>query len=491
MCKKVSSFARGLRTVLKELVTNGERMRLTQDFLKKAVPEAQVIQGSLEGDSTFSLDSRTIGHDEIFVPINGEKTDGHNYLETALKKGRGAFVAFAHKTSFNKELFPNKLIVLVNSPQEALFKLAAAWRAQFSFPLVAVTGSVGKTSTKKLISTIFKEAGKNCFTAFGNQNTLFGISLNIARLDERYDVAVFEAGINKCGEMAKIAQLLQPTTAVITCIGHAHMEGLGSLRGIAIEKRDIFKFFKEDSIGIINGDQDLLSSVGYTHPVIKFGTKTTNQIQARKVKVLDNSLSFVLKIYGKRYPIALNHAHQGALNNMLAAAAVATHLGVESKVIAGVIQEPVMQERRFQTCPLKGYPGVLIDDAYNASPESMKAALIALQRLKTKGKKIAVLGDMLELGQNSPFWHRQIGRFLRKVPSLKHLILVGKDVQWTHKTAPVGVDVEIVPSWELAAQKLKGKLDTESVVLVKGSFGTNLSKLVEEFTDKTAGSDSV
>ena len=124
----------------------------------------------------------------------------------------------------------------------------------------------------------------------------------------------------------------------------------------------------------------------------------------------------------------------------------------------------------------------MIDDAYNASPESVKAALLTLQSLKTKGKKIAVLGDMLELGQNSPFWHRQIGRFLRKVPSLEHLILVGKQVKWTHKTAPIGIEITIVPSWKDAAETLKDSLGDDSVVLVKGSLGVNLSKLVEQFT---------
>ncbi len=465
-------------------------MRLDKAFLKRVVPEAEVASGELEQIVAFSLDSRTIAQNELFVPVHGEKTDGHAYLRTALQNGKGTLVAADQKKLYQSILdqFPEKLIIVVKDPQQAFFDLAAAWRAQMDIPVVAVTGSVGKTSTKTLIANILTQAGKNCFVSFGNQNTQFGVALNMARLTQEHDVAVFEVGISKRGEMARIVEQLQPTTAVITCVGHSHMEGLGSLQGIATEKRDIFKYFKEDSIGIINGDQQLLSSVGYAHPVIRFGLKTTNQVQARKVKVFDDHLSFVLKLYGKKYDITLPERRQEYIVNILAAAAIAHYLQVDHKVIIEEIQKPLLPERRFQSCPLKDYPGVLIDDAYNASPESVKAALLALQRLKTSAKKIVVLGDMLELGQNSPFWHRQIGRFLRKVPSVKHLILVGDQVQWTHKTAPVGVDVEIVPSWQDAAQKLKGKLDSESVVLVKGSNGTNLSKLVDQFTDKSSTS---
>ena len=460
-------------------------MHLDAAFLHNAVQDAQIVQGQLDGVVTFSLDSRTINESQLFIPVKGEKVDGHDFIELALEKGKGAFVArdvFASLSSVFKK-FPFKVVIVVDNPQEALFKIAAAWRAQFRFPIIAVTGSVGKTSTKLLVAAIFKAAGKNCFASTGNQNTLFGVALNIAQLTHEHESAVFEVGISKPGEMAKIVQLLQPTTAIITCIGHSHMEGLGSLAGIAAEKRDIFKFFKEDSIGIINGDQPLLNAVGYAHPVIRFGQKTTNQVQARKIKVNDESISCILKIYGQRYDVTVPGNHQGQLNNILAAAAVTHYLGVDPLIIVDTIQKPLVKERRFQSCKLKDHKGILIDDAYNASPESMKAALLALQSLKSSGKKIAVLGDMLELGGTSAFWHRQIGRFLRKITTLEHLILVGNEVHWTHKTAPVGLDIKIVPSWKEAVDTLRETLKDESVVLVKGSNGVKLSFLVKEFVD--------
>lgn len=461
-------------------------MHLNEVFLKKIIPHSEVFSGALVGDVTFSLDSRTVTENEFFVPVQGERVDGHIFLQEALQKAKGAFVAFAKKeflVSLGSALYKDKIIVLVENPEKAFIELATAWRAQFSYPVIGITGSIGKTSTKSLLTCIMQEAGKKVFSAYGNQNTLLGIALNMAQLTDEYELAIFEVGINKWGEMTKITAHLQPTTALITCIAHCHMEGLGTLNDIASEKRKIFSHFTETSIGIINGDQRQLSGVGYSHPVIKFGLKTTNQIQARKIKHVDTHIECVFKIYGEKYEVSLPGNHQGMMTNILASIAMANHIGIDVKSIIKSVQSIVLPARRYQSCPLKSeYKGIMIDDAYNASPESVKAALLALQSLKTQSKKIVVLGDMLELGQNSPFWHRQIGRFLRKISSLEQLILVGKEVEWTHKTAPVGIEITRVASWEDASLVLKGALKDESVVLVKGSLGMHLSKLVKEFT---------
>ena len=459
-------------------------MRLDEVFLKKVVPHSEIFSGTLADDITFSLDSRTINKDELFIPIKGERVDGHDFLQQALQKAKGAFVAFSKKTLLDACDTKNKIIILVENPEQAFIDLATAWRVQFTYPLIGITGSIGKTSTKTLLTRIIEQAEKKVFTAHGNQNTLLGIALNMAHLTSEYEMAVFEVGINKRGEMEHIVAHLQPTTALITCVAHCHMEGLGTLNDIATEKRKIFSHFKEISIGIINGDQSQLAGVGYAHPVIKFGLKTTNQIQARKIKYQDTHMNCTLKIYGEKYQVTIPGNHQGMMNNILASVAMANYLGIDHQTILQTVQAPVLPARRYQSCPLKpAYKGVMIDDAYNASPESVKAALLALQQLKTKSKKIVVLGDMLELGSNSSFWHRQIGRFLRKTPSVEKLILVGKEVEWTHKTVPVGIDVTRVDSWQAATDELKGALKDESVVLVKGSLGMQLSHLVKEFTE--------
>lgn len=461
-------------------------MQLNQEFIKKTVPGISFLYAKLPKLFSFAIDSRTLKEGEIFVALKGKQVDGHDFIEEALQKGAGGlFIAQEKKALLDKldqNLLKTKLIMLSSDPYNALIDLAREWRKQFDYPVIGITGSVGKTSTKEIIHTILEEYKMPHVRSSGNQNTLLGVSLNILRMTSEHKAAILEVGINKRGEMAKIAELVKPTAAVITNVGHCHMEGLGSIIDIASEKRQIFKFFKEDSIGIVNGDNPLLANVAYTHPVIKFGSKTTNQVQARKINLEGNVTKFVLKLYGQKYQITLKKNHSGIVFNTLAATAVAYFLKVPVSTIVQAIEKQVVITGRFVERPLKTGNGFLIDDCYNANPESVKAALLAFEHINTKAQKIAVLGDMLELGVNSPFWHRQIGRFLRKAPSLRKVVLVGSLVQWTKKTIPVGVAVVHVQSWQEAQTYLHQELEKESAVLVKGSLGMKLKNLVNELT---------
>ncbi len=461
-------------------------MRLDEHFLQGALPDATILHGTFPDDATFCVDTRTLELGDIFIALEGEHTDGHQYLADALRKGAsGLFISASKKdvlASLEPVLLRGKLVVLANNVLESFVRLASAWRAQFEYPVVAITGSVGKTSTKQVLANILTCHGEHVMVSEGNQNTRIGLGLNMLRMRDDHKAAIFEVGISKRGEMAQLAGLLRPTTALITGIGHCHMEGLGSLSDIAIEKRDVFKYFTEQSIGVVNGDQAVLAAVGYAHPIIKFGSKTTNQIQARKIKIESDHISFVLKIYKEKYNVRLVQAHAGAVFNALGATVLAHYLGVPDATILEGIQAPLSVKSRFEHKELKTGHGVMISDCYNANPESMKAALLAFEQLSTSAHKIAVLGDMLELGVNSPFWHRQLGRFLRKVPSLQEVILVGKMVEWTKKTMPLGLSTQHVATWEDAVQLLQDKLDNDSVVLVKGSNGMKLGNLVEHFT---------
>ena len=462
-------------------------MRFDKSFITKTLPDMSIAFGHFPENATFSIDSRDIKPGDIFVALKGVDHDGHEFVAQALKKGAsGAIIAESKKDILTgiKDL-ETKLILLVKDPLEAFVQLAARWRLQFNYPVIAITGSVGKTSTKEFLSQIMALAGKNYLVSHGNQNTKIGLALNMLRMKKEHELAIFEIGISRRGEMSELANLLRPTSAAITNIGHQHMDGLGSLNDIALEKRDVFKYFTEDSIGIINGDQPILAHVSYQHPVIKFGSKTTNQIQARKMRVSGSHISFVLKIYKKKYSIVLDHPHVGAVFNVLTATAAAHWLGISDEVIITAIQKPCIVEGRFEERAINGARGMLINDCYNANPESMKAALLAFQQIETKSPKIAILGDMLGLGVNSPFWHRQVGRFLRKVPSLTKVILVGNLVAWVKKTAPVGLRVEVVGSWQEAQQKIELELDAKPAVLVKGSLAMGLGNLVSVLTTKS------
>lgn len=459
-------------------------MRFDKSFITKTLPEMSIVFGHFPEDATFSIDSREVKAGDIFVALKGVDHDGHDFVAQAFEKGAaGAIIAESKKEVLKtiKDL-DKKLVLAVKDPLEAFVQLAAAWRSQFNYPVVAITGSVGKTSTKEILAQILFLAGKKYLASNGNQNTKIGLALNMLRMRADHEFAIFEVGISKRGEMAELAALLNPTSAAITNIGHQHMDGLGSLHDIALEKRDVFKYFTENSIGIINGDQSILSHVSYQHPVIKFGSKTTNQIQARKMRVSGSHISFVLKIYKKKYSIILEHPHIGAVFNLLTATAAAHWLGISDEVIVKAIQKRCVVAGRFEERMVNDNRGMLINDCYNANPESMKAALLAFQQIETKSPKIAILGDMLGLGVNSPFWHRQVGRFLRKVPSLNKVILVGNLVAWIKKTAPVSLRVEVVASWQEAMNKIEGELDSKPTILVKGSRALGLDNLVSVLT---------
>jgi len=461
-------------------------MRFDEPFLKDALSQVSIIGKSFPKDVSFSIDSRTLKKGDIFLALEGKNSDGHDAIKAALKKGAsGIFLKESKKKildSIDSKLRKDKLIVVVEDTLDALVKLATAWRTQFDCPVVAITGSVGKTTTKEMVSNILKVNGTEHVASFENQNTKIGLSLNVLKMRAEHKAGIFELGISKRGDMSELVDILKPTISLITCVGHSHMEGLGSLADIAAEKRQVFKYFTNESIGVVNGDQPILSDVGYDHPVIKFGSKTTNQIQARKINIGNGKISFVIKIYNKKYSAAIEGTHAGMVYNAIAAASVAYLLNVSDANIVKGIQVPITISSRFEKRSISKGRGFIINDCYNASPESMKAALLALEHIDTDAKKIAVLGDMLELGVNSPFWHRQLGRILRKTPSLRHVILVGDMVNWTKKTLPIGVSCEHVESWEKAEEKLNAIMDKEALVLVKGSNGMNLGSLVEKFT---------
>jgi len=458
-------------------------MQCDLQFIRRALPDA-VVSGDVPSDLSFSIDSRTIKPGEIFVAMPGSKVDGHTFIKDAIKRGAGGVVVEAKRSAVIDDLTAKKLLVIsVENSRAALIGLARVWRQQFSCPVVAITGSVGKTSTRLVLNNILRAAGYEFATSEGNQNTLIGVALTICRMRRDHDAAIFEVGVSKRGEMSAIVDLLRPTTAAITNAGHQHMDGLGSVADIAIEKRKVFECFGADSIGVVNGDQVALAAIAYRHPVVKFGAKTTNQVQVRRLRMEGGHINFVMRLYKDDYTIALDGFHGGIIYNVLAAASLAHLLDVPHDIIAKGVRERAVVPGRFEQRELANGQGIIINDTYNASPESVKEALAAFARLEVSSQKIVVLGDMCGLGANGPFWHRQIGRFLGKLPLVERVILVGNLVQWTQKTAPVGGCVDRVSSWHEALEILKQELVRQkAAVLVSGSRAMGLANLVDACT---------
>lgn len=458
-------------------------MLFDKSFIKGALPHAEVLGDSVIQDICISVDTRTLQPGDFFVALKGAQVNGHQFVDAALEKGAAGCMIERASISVLKKIsearLSNKLIVIVEDTLQALGDLAKSWRAQFTYPVVGITGSVGKTSTKQMLSTILDDAGINYIATVGNQNSLIGLPISIFSMRHYHQMAVFEMGISKRGEMKRLAEIAKPTLACVTAVGHSHVEGLGSLQDIAAEKRDIFSCFTESNVGVVHGDQPLLGSVGYVHPVVKFGAKTTNQIQARKIRMGNDYVDFVLKLYQKKYTVRLPIAHEGMVFNALAAASCACLLGISDAIIVHALTHTQLISARFQQLPMIHGKGIIINDCYNANPESMKAAIAGLENIKIQATKIAVIGDMLELGIDAEAWHRQIGRFLRKAPSIKEVVLVGKHVVHAQELMPHGIKCVRFEKAELVIPYMQQRvLSEECAVLVKGSRGMHLEVIV-------------
>lgn len=465
-------------------------MHFDKQFLISALPKVTLRYDRFPAFPDMTVDSRKILPGEIFVALQGSRVDGHDFVAQALKGGAaGLIVAEARQSVLDQidvNLLKDKLVVVVPDPAAALIRLATVWRQQFTCPVVGITGSVGKSSTKELVRNVLLEHGMNALVSYGNQNSLIGAPINVLKLRSHHQVAVFEMGISGRGEMSALAEIIRPTIAMITAIGHSHMAGLGALGDIAEEKRRIFKLFQADHIGIINGDQPLLTQIGYTHPVLKFGLKTTNQIQARKVRISNSKIYFTLKIYQQKFlDVVMDGNHESVVYNALGAVAVGCLLQIPAEVIVRGIQRPINLPGRFQLQEIGiGKGGVLIDDCYNASPESVKAALLGFEKMAGDYRKLLILGDMRELGADGLFWHRHIGRLVRKISSLNYLILVGEQVKEVQKVLSPGLPVVQVQHWSEAFKIMEQYLaEQRLLVLVKGStrgYTEGLAELVRQ-----------
>ncbi|MCF7800306.1 UDP-N-acetylmuramoyl-tripeptide--D-alanyl-D-alanine ligase [Candidatus Babeliales bacterium] len=462
-------------------------------FLRYALPNSEKINDNIFEDKNIAginIDSRNIKKDEIFLALNGENFDGHDFLESALDNGAiGLIIEKSKEQKLNKikkEKLENTLIIKVENSLKALTELAKNYRQRFDYPIIGITGSIGKTSTKEILKNILQNAQIPAYVSFKTQNTSIGLSLNILNLKQDYKMAIFELGINNIGEMDELVDILRPSLAVITRIAIAHAQGLGDITNICREKLKIFKYFKFNNIGFICGDQPQLCNFNYTFPAIKFGIKTKNHVQARKITVLSDSLKFILKIYKQNYKITMNINNSGIVNNALAAASVAQFLNIDVNHIISGLQSYTSFENRFEKKVLRQNAGILISDCYNASPESMKMAILAFGKMSCDGPRIAVIGDMLELGEKKIYWHKQLGKMFCKALNVDHVILVGNLAKIAAKTLPVTVKIDFAQNWQSAKNSLENLLqnypDKKPLVLVKASRGVGLLNLVKELS---------
>jgi len=371
----------------------------------------------------FCIDSRQVCHGDFFVPLPGTHTDGHNFLAEAASRGAVAcFVAVAAQVSIP----PGIAVISVDNTLTAMQQVAAAHREKFTMPLVAVTGSNGKTTTKDLLAAALSVRGSVLHTQ-GNLNNHLGVPLMLSRLEKGHRAAVLEMGMRGFGEIDLLARLARPNIAIITNIGEAHLASLGSRENIAVAKAEVLRYLPPDGAAILNGDEPLLvpyfSRLGCR--VITFGFSP--QATIRCAALTRQGADYQLRLEQEGYaPLELASPLPGRHNsyNVMAAVAAARQLGLDNPEIVSGLSAFSPSGMRLEVLELPcGWK--VLNDAYNASPTSMLASLRTFGEMADEAGKIAVLGDMLELGSFEEEGHRLVGRAAAQI-GLKALVVVGE-----------------------------------------------------------------
>ena len=432
--------------------------------------------------SGVSTDTRTINKGELFIPLVGEIFDGHYFLDKAIEKGASAILIHRDDADFLPELFPQVAVIKVADTLRALQDLAAFQRSRFNIPVVAVTGSNGKTTTKDMIALVLSEKYKVLKTQ-GNLNNEIGLPLTLLGLEDDHEVAVVEMGMNHLGEIHRLAEIAKPNIGIITNIGVSHIQNLGTRENILKAKMEIFDFFTSEDNAILNGDDEYLSKITGELPfqIKYYGTKDIAGIRAENISLLgEQGISYDLKIGDKMYPIEISIPGKHNVYNSLAAAAVGNLMGIGLPDIAKSLKSYRSGDMRLNIFSIDNNIKV-IDDVYNASPDSMKAAIEILKDLG-EGRKIAILGDMLELGDYSQKAHTEVGETVAH-KGIDILITVGKESKFIGAGARnCAMDNQSIIHLECnkdVIEYLDTFIEQGDKILVKGSRGMKMEEIVD------------
>lgn len=431
----------------------------------------------------MSFDSRKIEENTLYVPIIGEKVDGHEFIESAFKNGAcAALIQKGHTQNLSAAEAKEKLWIEVEDTKKALQAIGAYYRKRLSLPIIGVTGSVGKTTTRAMIACALS-AGLSVYQTKGNQNSQVGVPVMLTEI-EKEQIAVLEMGMSEFGEMERLTQMVQPDLAVITCIGVAHIEQLKTKENICKEKMAITKGMKKEGILLLNGDDALLrEQKGKTEQkVYYFGTHPDCDFRAEDIKIVNGKAEFEAVYQEDRISVALSMPGIHNVVNAMAALGCAYLSGVSMKAAADKLGNFEGIKMRQQIYQLSDY--TIIDDSYNANPDSMKAGLQVLTEYPRKGRKIAVLGDMLELGEKEIEYHKEIGNFAAscKVDILLTFGELSKEIKAAYEKADRKEKERKAVHFQERKEiidYLKQNLQKEDVILCKGSRGMALNQVAE------------
>jgi len=437
----------------------------------------KLLQGGPEAIVTgFTIDSRKVCPGDFFVPLKGEHTDGHCYLAEAVHEGAAGFFWAGQ---FLPSLPPGSLIIGVEDPLKALQQVAAYYRRKFSLPVIGVTGSSGKTTTKDFIAGVISSRLVTLKTA-GNLNNEIGLPLTLLNLNADHQAAVLEMGMSALGEIDLLAGIAHPTIGVITNIGEAHLELLGSVEAIARAKGELLDYLGAGGTAVLNGDDPRLVAMGKRFPgKVYFYGFAPGDIECLWLTRQGESSFFRVRFpkgEEAEFKLALPGRHM--VSNALAALSVGWILRISPEDMQAGLQEAKVAAGRQQINETAA--GVkIIDDSYNANPSSVKAALRLL--VEMGGNKTAVvLGDMLELGNESLAAHRAVGRFAARCGIGALISVGGLAKEAAYAALEAGLPVRICSDYQEAFAALQEICPEKGwYILVKGSRGMRMEKVVQ------------
>lgn len=453
-----------------------------------AATDGEIINKKGREVRGFSIDTRTISEGDVFVPLPGSRTDGHKFIEEAYEKG--AVASLAESKEYLEDTFSN--FVLVNDTEKALLDMAHYYRSFFRIPIIGVTGSWGKTTSKELIASILSTSG-SVHKSPGNYNTEYGLPLALLEMQEGVDYAVFELGLQYPGDVKKLSEILEPTLGLITGVGKVHLGNFSGTREIAREKLDITAGMDRDAKFILGGDCPVLLDEADKQVDLEpifFGTRSEvnlnyrgEEIQIKDTRGIEVTVTSDVHPDGLTFPFSLESKlnSRGNAINLLGSSAVGLELGLGPENLKnGANIEPL--DQRLQ--PVQSIFGTIINDTYNANPKATRNALDYLKRIEPSGDKVFVFGDMMELGEEVDELHRSLAGAVRSA-GVDLVYTVGKYtralIEQLNRTKQVGKTVEA--KWFESKSKLTSHLEEvlngdDNLLLVKGSREMEMEKIV-------------
>lgn len=422
-------------------------------------------------------DTREDLTNSLYIPIVGENFNGHKFVEQAIKE-KGAAASLWQKSEPNPPA--NLPLIYVEDTVKALQQMARVYRDELQLTVIGITGSNGKTTTKDIVTSLLKTTFRVHKTA-GNYNNHIGLPLTLLSMQEDTEVAVLEMGMSDFGEIELLSEIAKPDAAIITNIGESHLQELGSREGIAKAKLEIAVGLKEKGILVINGDEPLLTENVSSMPfeIITFGMKEENDYKTAIEEISKDYTKF--SVNGLTYTIPVLGQHN--VMNAVASIAVAHHLNVSQQSIMEGLENVSITGMRNEVVHGKNKV-TLINDAYNASPTSMKAAIDLLASLKGFNRKIAVLADMLELGEEEKQFHYDTGAHVsgKDIDYVFTFGTLGSSIAAGAKSVMKESNVTAFQSKDELISYLKDFVQPEDIVLVKGSRGMKLEEVVQSLS---------